>query len=125
MRTKGLFLFKLKMDKKGEISKPKRLGVDDILEDISSIPPDQNDILFDKSSLDLGEDRLNKEQKQVYDRVERYVLFNSKIELENSSNLNSSIDKFDKDLDDIEKKLELFENFIDVSEKFLSLKKPN
>ena len=113
------------MDKKGEISKPQRLGIDDILEDISSIPPDQNDILFDKSSLDLGEDRLNKEQKQVYDRVEKYVLFNSKIELENSSNLNSSIDKFDKDLDDIERKLELFENFIDVSEKFLSLKKPN
>ena len=101
------------------LTKPVKLAYEDILNDLCSIPLNQKDVLFEK---DNQMNELKSNDNELYEKIEKYVLFNSNLDLE-GQNIDSdlSIGKLDKEFEKVEHRLQNLQNFIDISEKFLSL----
>ena len=101
------------------IVKPAKLTYEEIIKDLCSIPINQKDVLFDKSNT--NDTKLAGDGK-FYEKIEKYVLINSNLELE-SENIDSdlSVQRLESEFEKIEEKLQKLQCFIEISEKFLSI----
>ena len=101
------------------IEKPPKLTYEDVIKDLCSIPINQKDVLFERN--DLNNEKSTKDS-ELFDKIEKYVLLNTELELENENeDSDLSTKKLEKNFEKIEEKLQKLQNFIDISEKFLAI----
>lgn len=103
--------------------KPCKLTYDKMIEDLSCIPINENDVLFRTFG---NEDSQNDatSQSDLYERLEKFILFKSNLELENE-NLKSdfSLGNLNVEFESFEARLASLQHFIDISKKFFSINK--
>lgn len=110
-----------------EISKPNKLTYEEIVSDLSLIPINEDDVLFE--DIDETVLRKNLSSGELSDKLEKLYLFRMNIE---SNSLNQTDDKskqndlfvlnnLNEDVRTLESRLNSLQHFIDISKKFLSL----
>jgi len=92
-----------------------------MIEDLSSIPINELDILFEKFS----DENLNeKSGNDLYERLEKFTLFKSNLELENQSlKSDFKLSDLNGEFEELDKRLGSLQNFIEISKKFFSIDK--
>lgn len=96
-----------------------------LIEDLSSIPINEQDVLFEKfEDSDSEADETSISDDQLYERLKNYILFKSNLKLE-TSDLKSdfSLNKLNEDFQSLDTRLVSLQHFIDISKKFYSIDK--
>lgn len=105
------------------VEKPTKLTYEKMIEDLSCIPINENDVLFSA----FGNENNSSEstaQNDLYERLEKFILFKSNLQLEND-NLKSdfSLGDLNTEFESFENRLQALQHFIDISKKFFSINK--
>ena len=111
--------------KLNELNTPSLITYEKMTEDLSNIPINESDVLFETfNDLEENESSSSKYENTIYERLEKFILFKSNLELENQ-NLKSdfSINNLNEKFQSISDRLESIQHFIDVSKKFFSIDK--
>jgi hypothetical protein len=106
------------------INKPSKLSYQQIVEDLSSIPINQNDVLFNLYDS-TSNTKIEKDTADDYSaKLEKLLLFKANLEQENQKIVSElSLDNLNQEIETIDNRLNSLQHFIDISEKFLSINK--
>ena len=121
-----ILIFEKKMSthttKSEQITSPPRLTYEQMIEDLSSIPINENDIVFKEFSENSDFEATITDE--LYKRFEKFILFKENLELMNQ-NLKSdfSLNNLSEEFESLEKRLGSLQQFIDLSRKFISIDK--
>ena len=100
--------------------KPSKLTYEQIVEDLSSIPINQSDVLFNLYKTENDKNTTD----DYYPKLEKLLLFKANLEQENEKIVSElSLDNLNQEIETIDKRLNSLQHFIDISEKFLSINK--
>ena len=108
-----------------DLQVPSRLTYDKVSEDLTSIPINQSDVLFEEFSGDSSEANeveADSASAQLYNRLEKFILFKTNLELE-SQQIKSdfSLGSLNSEFEALENRLGSLQHFIDISKKFFSI----
>ena len=110
------------------VKAPIQLTSDQIVSDLSSIPINDNDVLFNEeintALLETNKKQSLDDNEIFFEKLEKLVLFKSNLTLDNE-HLNSelSLDGLNRNLESLDKHINSLQHFIDISKKFLSINK--
>ena len=108
-----------------DLQVPSRLTYEKVSEDLASIPINQSDVLFEEFSGDSSEANeveADSASAQLYNRLEKFILFKTNLELE-SQQIKSdfSLGSLNSEFEALENRLGSLQHFIDISKKFFSI----
>ena len=104
---------------------PRLLTYTKMVEDLSSIPINETDILFEKFAGDSPDADINSTTAdQLYERLKKFILFKSNLALENQDlKSDFSLNNLGCEFEELENRLGSLQHFIDISKKFFSIDK--
>ncbi len=106
------------------INKPCKLTYEKIVEDLSSIPINQSDVLFNLYETPSDTKHEKNTADDYYAKLQKLLLFKANLEQENEKIISElSLDNLNQEIETIDKRLNSLQHFIDISEKFLSMNK--
>lgn len=110
-----------------KISQAPKLTYEQIIEDLTSIPINEDDVIFSsKLNSILGKNESTNEltdEEIFYKRLENYVLFKANLESDDGKNKSElSLDSVTENLKSLETSIKSLQHFIEISEKLKSLK---
>lgn len=104
---------------------PVRLTYEKINEDLTSIPINETDVLFEEfAEASESEDEIEAGAglDKVYERLEKFILFKSNLELENQQlKSDLSLNGLSPEFEVLESRVRSLQHFIDISKKFFSI----
>lgn len=104
---------------------PARLTYEKINEDLRSIPINETDVLFGEfaeASDSEDEIQAGTGPDKVYERLEKFILFKSNLELENQQlKSDFSLNGLSSEFELLESRVGSLQHFIDISKKFFSI----
>ena len=105
-----------------EQEKLEPLNYEKMIEDLSYIPINESDTLFEVFTTQDRSETDHTKTHDIYDSLEKFVIFKSNMELENHDlKSDFSLNDLNDEFDVLEKRLSILQHFIDVSKKFLSI----
>lgn len=96
--------------------KPAKLTYEQIVSDLSSVPINQADPLFNTTHELPVSDEIE------YDKLEKLIVFKSTLENEKTES-DVSLERSTRDLDFLDKRIDTLQNFVDISKKFMTISK--
>ena len=107
-----------------EQKKLESLNYEKMIEDLSSIPINESDALFEAFTTQDRSETDTIKTHDIYDSLERFIIFKSNMELENHDlKSDFSLHGLNDEFESLEKRLGALQHFIDVSKKFFSINK--